>query len=124
MDKREDALLAKMTLTEKIGQMVQIADCNGSIPDDLRQKLREGRIGSMLNVTKPEVNREIQRIAVEESRLGIPLIMARDVIHGYRTLFQFPWVRRRRGIRSWPKRVQASPPGRRRAPASSGHLLP
>jgi beta-glucosidase len=90
MDKREDDLLATMTLTEKIGQMVQIADCNGTIPDDLRQRLREGRIGSMLNVTDPKVNREIQRIAVEESRLGIPLIMARDVIHGYRTLFPIP----------------------------------
>jgi beta-glucosidase len=44
----------------------------------------------MLNVTNPEINREIQRIAVEESRLGIPLIMARDVIHGYRTLFPIP----------------------------------
>jgi beta-glucosidase len=90
MDKREDDLFAKMTLTEKIGQMVQISDCNGTIPDDLRRKLREGRIGSMLNVTNPEVNREIQRIAVEESRLGIPLIMARDVVHGYRTLFPIP----------------------------------
>ncbi len=79
-----------MTLSEKIGQMIQIADCQSAIPDELRQKLRDGRVGSMLNVTNPETNREIQRIAVEESRLGIPLIMARDVIHGYRTIFPIP----------------------------------
>jgi beta-glucosidase len=85
-----EALLSKMTLQEKIGQMVQIAGPKGEIPENLRQQLREGRIGSMLNVTSPETNREIQRIAVEESRLGIPLIMGRDVIHGYRTIFPIP----------------------------------
>jgi beta-glucosidase len=85
-----EALLAKMTLKEKIGQMVQINDCSGTIPEDLRQRLREGRIGSMLNVTTPEAGQEIQRVAVEESRLGIPLIMGRDVIHGFRTIFPIP----------------------------------
>ena len=85
-----EALLAKMTLQEKIGQMVQINDCGGTIPEDLKQRLREGRIGSMLNVRLPEISREIQRIAVEESRLGIPLIMGRDVIHGFRTIFPIP----------------------------------
>ena len=87
---RVEKLFEKMTLQEKIGQMVQIADSSGTIPDELKDKLRNGGIGSMLNVTDPEVNREIQRIAVEESRLGIPLIMARDVIHGYRTIFPIP----------------------------------
>jgi beta-glucosidase len=90
IDSRTEELLAKMTLAEKIGQMVQIAHSGDTIPDDLRQKIREGRIGSMLNTIVPEVNREIQRIAVEESRLGIPLIMGRDVIHGYRTIFPIP----------------------------------
>jgi beta-glucosidase len=85
-----DELLAKMTLAEKIGQMVQIAHSSDAIPEDLKQKIREGRIGSMLNTIVPEVNREIQRIAVEESRLGIPLLMGRDVIHGYRTIFPIP----------------------------------
>jgi beta-glucosidase len=87
---RTEELLAKMTLAEKIGQMIQINHSSDTIPDDLRQKLREGRIGSMLNTIGPEVNREIQRIAIEESRLGIPLIMGRDVIHGYRTIFPIP----------------------------------
>jgi beta-glucosidase len=90
IDKKTEDLLAKMTLPEKIGQMVQITDCNGAIPDDLKKKLREGKVGSMLNVIDPKINREIQRIAVHESRLGIPLIMARDVIHGCRTIFPIP----------------------------------
>ena len=90
IEKRVEDLLAKMTLREKIGQMIQIADCGGTVPDDLKQQLREGRIGSMLNVTVPETNLEIQRIAVQESRLGIPLIMGRDVIHGFRTIFPIP----------------------------------
>ena len=87
---RVDELLARMTLTEKIGQMVQINDFNGEIPDNIREALREGRIGSMLNEMVPEASIEIQRIAREESRLGIPLIMARDVIHGFRTIFPIP----------------------------------
>jgi len=85
-----DSLLAEMTLSEKIGQMVQISYPHGEVTEKLKQRLREGKIGSMLNVAVPETNREIQRIAVEESRLGIPLIMARDVIHGFRTLFPIP----------------------------------
>lgn len=79
-----------MTLQEKIGQMVQVAGPKGDIPNALRQQLREGRIGSILNVTDPAISCELQRIAVEESRLGIPLIMGRDVIHGYRTIFPIP----------------------------------
>jgi beta-glucosidase len=90
IDKRIESLLAQMTLPEKIGQMVQIAHSSDTIPEDLRQQLRKGGIGSMLNVTVPEINSEIQRIAVQESRLGIPLIMGRDVIHGYRTIFPIP----------------------------------
>ena len=90
IDKQVEELLAKMTLSEKIGQMVQINDFDGVISDEIRQKLREGKIGSMLNEIVPEANLEIQRIASEESRLGIPLIMARDVIHGYRTIFPIP----------------------------------
>jgi beta-glucosidase len=89
-DPRVEALLARMTLVEKIGQMVQVNSGKGEIPDELKRRLREGRIGSMLNEIVPETNRELQRIAVEESRLGIPLLMGRDVIHGYRTIFPIP----------------------------------
>ncbi len=90
IDKRVGLLLGKMTLREKIGQMVQVSYRGGGISDDLKHRLREGRIGSMLNGVPPEINAEIQRIAVEESRLGIPLIMGRDVVHGFRTIFPIP----------------------------------
>src|ERR1035437_421071 len=83
LDRRVEQLLARMTLAEKIGQMVQVNFFKGEIPDELKQKLRQGRVGSMLNETNPATDLEIQRIAVEESRLHIPLIMGRDVIHGY-----------------------------------------
>lgn len=85
-----EKLLAKMTLPEKIGQMVQIAHSGSDIPDQLRRRIREGSIGSILNAIVPETNRELQRIAVEESRLGIPLLMGRDVLHGFRTIFPIP----------------------------------
>ncbi len=90
IDQRVERLLAEMTLTEKIGQMAQINDFDGEIPDSLREALKEGRIGSMLNEMVPETSMEIQRIAREESQLGIPLIMARDIIHGFRTVFPIP----------------------------------
>jgi beta-glucosidase len=90
VDRRVDALLARMTLTEKIGQMVQVNASRGEIPPALKERLRQGRIGSMLNEIVPATSQELQRIAVEESRLGIPLLMGRDVIHGYRTIFPIP----------------------------------
>jgi beta-glucosidase len=90
VERRADELLARMTLAEKIGQLVQVNASGGQLPDALRQKVREGRIGSMLNEIVPAASQELQRIAVEESRLGIPLLMGRDVIHGYRTIFPIP----------------------------------
>jgi beta-glucosidase len=90
IDNQVEQLLSRMTLIEKIGQMVQINGFNGEIPEELRVRLREGRIGSVLNEMNTETSLEIQRIAVEESRLGIPLLMARDVIHGFRTIFPIP----------------------------------
>jgi beta-glucosidase len=89
-DHRAGELLARMTLAEKIGQLVQVNAQGGTLPDALRQRVREGRIGSMLNEIVPAASLELQRIAVEESRLGIPLLMGRDVIHGYRTIFPIP----------------------------------
>ena len=90
VERRANELLARMTLTEKIGQLVQVNASGGQVPDALRQRVREGRIGSMLNEIVPAASQELQRIAVEESRLGIPLLMGRDVIHGYRTIFPIP----------------------------------
>jgi len=87
---RVSNLLSRMSLEEKIGQMSQRNGAEGSIPDDLRKALREGRIGSILNETDFDTVNEMQRIAVEESRLGIPLLMGRDVIHGFRTVLPIP----------------------------------
>ena len=81
-----DALLRQMTLEEKIGQMTQV--CGGWYSDDLANQVRQGA-GSMLNSVGAEAN-YYQRIAVEETRLGIPMIFARDVIHGFRTVYPIP----------------------------------
>lgn len=82
-------LIKQMTLEEKIGQMSQV-DYNSLSKEDRAKAVREGRIGSFLNgIGAKEVN-DIQRVAVEESRLGIPLIIGRDVIHGYKTIFPIP----------------------------------
>lgn len=86
IEKKIDDLLAKMTLTEKIGQMTQRSGA-GSHNEAL---VREGKVGSLLNVRgAAEVNR-LQKIAMQESRLGIPLIIGNDVIHGYRTVYPIP----------------------------------
>ena len=87
---RVQELLGRMRLREKIGQMSQLQGGDGSIPHDLSQAIREGRVGSVLNEVDPGVVNELQRIAVEESRLGIPLLMARDVIHGFKTIMPIP----------------------------------
>ena len=83
-----DDLLSRMTLEEKIGQLNQL---DPSFDTEAKEALiRTGRVGSLLNaVGAKEVNR-LQRMAVEETRLGIPLVMARDVIHGYHTIYPIP----------------------------------
>ncbi len=87
---RADKLLAQMTLDEKIGQMSQLDIGYFRDPEQLKQAVRDGRCGSLLNFFGAEQVNGIQKIAVEESRLGIPLIIGRDVIHGYRTIFPIP----------------------------------
>ena len=89
-DDEVDGLLGRMTLGEKIGQMSQVQAAVGHIPDELRSAVAAGRIGSILNEVDVEVVNELQRIAVEDSRLGIPLMMGRDVIHGFRTILPIP----------------------------------
>lgn len=82
-----DSLLAQMTLEEKLGQMNQLSPWNY---DELAERVRKGEVGSILNYVDAETVNKIQKVAVEESRLGIPLLMARDVIHGYKTIFPIP----------------------------------
>ncbi len=84
------ALLERMTLAEKIGQMSQRNASEGYAPDYLAEDLRAGRIGSVINVVDVGTVNELQRIAVEESRLGIPLLVGRDVIHGFKTALPIP----------------------------------
>lgn len=86
IERKIDQLIAQMTLDEKIAQMTQLA--GGEYPDDLEAYVRAG-LGSTLNIGGAEAN-YYQRIAVEESRLGIPILFARDVIHGYRTIYPIP----------------------------------
>lgn len=93
-----NALLARMTLEEKIGQMNQYNgfwDVTGPVPSngDAANKyehLKNGLVGSMLNVRGVDEVRKVQKIAVEETRLGIPLIIGFDVIHGYKTVSPIP----------------------------------
>ena len=85
-EERARDLVAQMTLAEKIGQMSQF---NGG-GDHLRQLTHEGRVGSVLNEVNVEEINELQRIAMQESRLGIPLLIGRDVIHGFKTIFPIP----------------------------------
>ncbi|MEM7280001.1 MAG: beta-glucosidase BglX [Pseudomonadota bacterium] len=83
-------LLSKMTLAEKVGQMSQLNASDGYAPDYLREDIQAGRLGSVLNVVDVEIVNELQRIALEESRLGIPLLVGRDVIHGFKTVMPIP----------------------------------
>jgi beta-glucosidase len=90
IEQRVQALLDEMTLAEKIGQMAQVNVGDSYIHDYLADDIRAGRVGSVINVVDVEVINELQRIAVEETRLGIPLIVGRDVIHGFKTVMPIP----------------------------------
>ncbi len=85
LDRKVDDLLAQMTLREKIGQMHQVS--GGA---DLTEAAAKGEIGSILNCVDPETINAVQRAAVEQSRLHIPILVSRDVIHGFRTIFPIP----------------------------------
>ncbi len=89
-DERVADLLGRMTLAEKIGQMNQVhAEVDDPVAA-LGDALRAGRIGSIINQVDVATVNELQRIAVEESRLGIPLLVGRDVIHGFKTVLPIP----------------------------------
>ena len=88
VEARVNKLLSKMTLSEKIGQMNQISA--GGAVTDYAEAVRSGQVGSILNEVDPVKLNALQRMAVEESRLGIPLLVGRDVIHGFHTVFPIP----------------------------------
>ena len=89
-----DELMSKMTLTEKLGQLnLPVAGditTGQASSSDIGKKIREGNVGGLFNIKSVEKIREVQRIAVEESRLKIPLLFGMDVIHGYETVFPIP----------------------------------
>lgn len=85
-----DNLIGQMHLHEKLGQMSQFSGHDGHLPDHLAENIRAGMVGSVLNEVKLDTVNELQRIAIEESRLGIPLLIGRDVIHGFKTIFPIP----------------------------------
>ncbi|MBD0326760.1 MAG: glycoside hydrolase family 3 C-terminal domain-containing protein [Pyrinomonadaceae bacterium] len=91
MERRINALLTRMTLEEKLGQLQQLdGEANGNFRPEHLDMVRRGRLGSTLNVRGVERTNRLQRIAMEESRLKIPLLFGFDVIHGYRTIFPVP----------------------------------
>ena len=88
IDSAVNLLISKMTVKEKVGQLNQLSG-RGLAPD-MTAMVREGAVGSILNEVDPKTVNELQRLAVENSRLGVPLIIARDVIHGFKTIFPIP----------------------------------
>ena len=85
VEAKVDELLSQMTLREKIGQMHQI-----STDVEVDKMIAEGMVGSILNCVNPEEINALQHIAVEQTRLGIPILFSRDVIHGFKTIFPIP----------------------------------
>lgn len=113
-DERVEAVLREMTLAEKIGQLQQLNGIGGEptgnadqlvASNALYERIRSGQLGSILNEPQISTVNALQRVAVEESRLGVPLVFGRDVIHGYRTIFPIPLGQ----AASWnPKVVEAA----------------
>jgi beta-glucosidase len=92
---RPEILLKKMTLDDKLGQLVQRAggrskSLNSRLDDAELERVRAGAVGSYLHVAGAEPLARLQQVAIGESRLGIPLLFAMDVVHGYRTIFPVP----------------------------------
>lgn len=84
-----NSLLKQMTLAEKLGQMSQIAMNTGD-RNGIEDRIRSGQIGSLLFITDPAEINHLQKVAVEQSRLHIPLLIGFDVVHGFRTIYPIP----------------------------------
>src|SRR5262245_48785312 len=106
IDRRVDDLLARMTIEEKVGQLNQLFYFTQFMrPEMMEPGIREGKVGSLLFVTDPAIINRFQKVAVEQSRLKIPLIFGFDVIHGFRTVFPVPLAM----ASSWdPKLVESA----------------
>lgn len=89
-----DSLLQKMTIEEKVGQMTLFTSdwvvTGPTLREGYRQDVISGKVGAIFNAHTSKYTHELQRLAVEETRLGIPLLFGFDVVHGYRTIFPIP----------------------------------
>src|SRR2546427_2751120 len=90
VDRRIDSLLSLMTLEEKLGQLNLLSVDGDTVTPEQGELIRKGLVGGLLNLTGADATRRVQRLAVEQSRLKVPLIFGYDVIHGYRTTFPIP----------------------------------
>lgn len=95
LDNKVDSVLALMTLEEKIGQMSQrsgVGELTGPVTEShsYLEDVKNGRVGSMLNIIGVEYTRKLQELTLSETRLGIPLLFGYDVIHGFKTIFPVP----------------------------------
>lgn len=88
IDQRVEEIMAKMTIEDKIGQLNQM-DGRRDL-EQLKKEVREGTLSSIMNIVDPAVTNELQRIAIEESPAGIPILFARDVVHGFNTVLPIP----------------------------------
>src|SRR5277367_1862124 len=91
---RVESLISRMTLAEKLGQLTMtaagLAVTGPMIAGDSADAIKNGTIGNLLNLYGAEPVHQMQRLAVQESRLGIPLLIGYDVVHGHRILFPIP----------------------------------
>lgn len=88
VEAKVDSIMSGMTLQDKIGQLNQL---DGRMDmTKLENMIRSGQISSLMNITDPAVIDRLQRVAVEESPAGIPILFARDVIHGFKTMLPIP----------------------------------
>ena len=89
-ERRIEELIGQMSLDEKIGQMIQVHAMGPAAPEQVGDAIRAGRVGSIINQVDAGIANGLQKIAIEESRLGIPLLFGRDVIHGFSTMLPIP----------------------------------
>jgi len=93
IEQRVTNLLNQMTLEEKVGQLVHFADSStgpGAPHQDVREQIAKGNVGSIENITGAAETNALQKLAIEKSRLHVPIVFALDIIHGYRTIFPVP----------------------------------
>ena len=128
LDAKVEALLRQMTLEEKVGQLVQYSPGQATGPgagrSDYKTLIASGEIGALFNISTAKETNAFQHVAVEKSRLHIPIVFGLDVIHGFRTEFPIPLGLASTWDPRWWSRRHASPPRKPRQPEFDGHFHP